>query len=152
MRLFVLAMLTATITGCAANLTNDARQSGVPQEAPSISDIYAKAQTRVEWPEGLEAQATQAVAILQSYETDANECAIALRIYGRGRLPENRKAACYKSLEIGISGSRYAQAMKKLLEASKYAEKADLPLIESGVNSAKSCQRHWAFIRERLIN
>lgn len=152
MKIIYITLFAATLFGCATNQGNAPAQPGNQKAEAIVSDIYSKSTTTVDWPIGLDPQVNQAVAILESYETDANECAISLKVYGRGKLPENRRGACYKSLELGIKDSRYEQAMKKLLEASKSGEKIDVNQLERGLKAAKSSQRHFAYIKERLLN
>jgi hypothetical protein len=120
------------------------------QEPNSAAELAAKTREPIQWMGEADAQADQALAILNSYDIDLRDCEIGLKVSGRGSMLQESKIACYKSLEVGISGSRYYQALEKISSLGKSGA-VGTPVIEEGLVIGKRTQRRWAFIRERLL-
>jgi hypothetical protein len=132
--------------------------------APSSTTRMAEAEVRsrveaareralrpVDWSSNVHVAASQAVAIVQSYETYAQDCEIGLKVYGKGRLPRDKQESCAQSLSIGLDGSEYRQSAMKLTEIAKDHPEVDSATVMKGIRSANKTSERWLYIRHQLI-
>jgi hypothetical protein len=143
-------LVGAFLVGCAAPAAPPSQQSSRMSEG-EVRARVAEQQGSVQWSPNSHVALSQAVAIVQSYETFSLECEIGLKVYGKGRLPRDKQDACAQSLAIGLEGSQFRQGVSKLTEISKEHPEVDAATLNKGIRSATKAADRWLFIRHQLI-